>query len=78
MTKRDVIQHEEHALANELLGRRDMPRVLETRILWHEENTEVPPRPPGEGSGVRENSAAPPSPDDLPEDDTGESPCLPG
>jgi CRISPR-associated protein Cas1 len=35
--QRDVIQHEAHALANALLGKRDMPRVIETRRLWAEE-----------------------------------------
>lgn len=34
--QRDVIQHEAHALANALLGRRDLPRVVETRALWTE------------------------------------------
>jgi hypothetical protein len=31
--QRDVIQHEAHALANALLGKRDMPRVVETRAV---------------------------------------------
>ncbi len=34
--QRDVIQHEAHALANMLLGKRDMPRIVETRKLWEE------------------------------------------
>jgi CRISPR-associated protein Cas1 len=33
---RATIQHEAHALANRLLGRQDMPRVVETRSLWDE------------------------------------------
>jgi len=37
-----VIQYEAHALANVLLGKRDMPRVVETRKLW-EEATETAP-----------------------------------
>ena len=36
--QRDVIQHEAHALANALLGKRDLPRVVETRQLWDEAN----------------------------------------
>jgi CRISPR-associated protein Cas1 len=39
--QRDVIQHEAHALANALLGKRDMPRVVETRLLWDEKNEAV-------------------------------------
>jgi CRISPR-associated protein Cas1 len=35
---RDTIQYEAHALANRLLGRLDMPRVVETRRLWDEAN----------------------------------------
>jgi CRISPR-associated protein Cas1 len=35
---RDTIQHEAHALANRLLGRLDMLRVVETRGLWDEAN----------------------------------------
>jgi CRISPR-associated protein Cas1 len=35
---RDTIQHEAHALANLLLGRCNMPRVVETRALWDEAN----------------------------------------
>jgi hypothetical protein len=34
--QRDVIRHEAHALANALLGKRDIPRVEETRTLWAE------------------------------------------
>jgi len=33
---RDTIQHEAHSLANLLLGKRDLPRVVETRQLWEE------------------------------------------
>jgi hypothetical protein len=35
--QRDIIQHEAHALANKLLGKTDMPRVLETKQLWADE-----------------------------------------
>jgi CRISPR-associated protein Cas1 len=34
--QRDVIQHEAHALANMLLGKRDLPRIVETRKIWEE------------------------------------------
>ncbi len=34
--QRALIQHEAHALANALLGRRDMPRIVETEKLWSE------------------------------------------
>lgn len=36
--RRDVIRYEAHALANRLLGKMDMPRVVETRQLWDEAN----------------------------------------
>jgi CRISPR-associated protein Cas1 len=39
---RDTIQHEAHGLANRLLGRQDLPRVVETRLLWDEANTAAP------------------------------------
>jgi CRISPR/Cas system-associated endonuclease Cas1 len=39
--RRDVIRFEAHALANRLLGKADLPRVVETRQLWDEAN-EVP------------------------------------
>jgi CRISP-associated protein Cas1 len=38
--QRDVIRHESHGLANTLLGRNDMPRVVETENLWAEETEE--------------------------------------
>lgn len=34
--RRETIAHEAHALANRLLGRDDLPRVVETRKLWDE------------------------------------------
>ena len=34
--QRDVIQHEAHALANALLGKTDLPLVVQTRNLWEE------------------------------------------
>jgi CRISPR-associated protein Cas1 len=56
--KRDTIAHEAHALANRLLGRNDLPRVVETRRLWDEskdqpplddaiDDAEAPTDPPG-------------------------------
>jgi CRISP-associated protein Cas1 len=36
--RRETIAHEAHALANRLLGRDDLPRVVETRKLWDEPN----------------------------------------
>jgi CRISPR-associated protein Cas1 len=36
--QRDVIRFEAHALANALLGKCDMPRIVETRALWDEGN----------------------------------------
>lgn len=40
--RRDTIAHEAHALANRLLGRDDLPRVVETRELWDEAEAESP------------------------------------
>lgn len=34
--QRVVIQYEAHALANSLLGRKDIPKILETKELWSE------------------------------------------
>jgi CRISPR-associated protein Cas1 len=34
--RRDVIRYEAHALANRLLGKADLPRVVETKRLWDE------------------------------------------
>jgi CRISPR-associated protein Cas1 len=36
--RRDVIRFEAHAVANRLLGKTDLPRVVETRKLWDEAN----------------------------------------
>jgi CRISPR-associated protein Cas1 len=36
--RRDVIRFEAHALANRLLGKADMPCIVETRQLWDEAN----------------------------------------
>jgi CRISP-associated protein Cas1 len=40
--RRDTIAHEAHALANRLLGRDDMPHVVETRRLWDESKDPSP------------------------------------
>ena len=46
--QRDVIRHEAHALANILLGRCDMPCLVETRVLWAEETDEATNGPTAE------------------------------
>ncbi len=56
--RRDTIAHEAHALANRLLGRNDLPRVVETRKLWDES---------------KDKPAADELPDE-PEDDASDSP----
>lgn len=40
--QRDVIQFEAHALANLLLGKEDLPRIVQTRALWEEGREEIP------------------------------------
>src|SRR5262249_17237066 len=47
--QRDMFQHEAHALANVLLGRRDLPRIVETRRLWEENAAHVPADEDDEG-----------------------------
>lgn len=37
LKQRAVIQHEAHALANSLLGRKDIPRIVETATLWQDD-----------------------------------------
>lgn len=37
LKQRDIIQHEAHALANRLLGRRDLPQIVQTNVMWAEE-----------------------------------------
>jgi CRISPR-associated protein Cas1 len=50
--QRDIIQHEAHALANRLLGKSDLPRVIATRTIWAEEATAAAPEGPvGEREG---------------------------
>jgi CRISPR-associated protein Cas1 len=39
--QRDIIRHEAHALANALLGKRDLPHVVETRKVWAAETEAV-------------------------------------
>lgn len=50
--QRDVIQHEAHAVANRLLGRGDLLRVVETRQLWAEGQEVIPEEPPEDGEPV--------------------------
>jgi CRISPR-associated protein Cas1 len=38
---RDTIPHEAHALANVLLGKQDLPRIVQTRGLWKEAGEEA-------------------------------------
>jgi CRISP-associated protein Cas1 len=40
--RRDTIAHEAHGLANRLLGRDDLPRVVETRQIWDESKDQPP------------------------------------
>jgi CRISPR-associated protein Cas1 len=62
--QRDIIQHEAHALANALLGKTDLPRVVETRKIWADENApaaaEVPeeddPSPEATGGAAEEGA----------------------
>src|SRR5271157_647487 len=55
--RRDTIAHEAHALANRLLGKTDMPRIVATRVLWEEGTDE----PADEPSDEPEDSADQPS-----------------
>jgi CRISP-associated protein Cas1 len=65
--QRDVIRFEAHALANALLGKCDMPRIVETRTLWDEANvvpaaeTEPEPEetPPDEAGADRSAGGSP-------------------
>jgi hypothetical protein len=40
--RRETIAHEAHGLANRLLGRDDLPRVVETRRIWDEPKGQPP------------------------------------
>jgi CRISPR-associated protein Cas1 len=57
--QRDIIQHEAHALANALLGKRDMPRVVETRRIWAEESAAPAAEELDEEPGPESPAAAP-------------------
>ena len=46
--RRDTIAHEAHALANRLLGKTDMPRIVATRALWGEEPDAAPTAGPAD------------------------------
>ena len=69
--QRDVIRHEAHALANALLGKRDLPRVVETRVLWDEGNA-VAAADPAEGDDTPA-AGRPEEPPAAPEE--GGPPC---
>lgn len=62
--RREMIAHEAHALANRLLGRDDLPRVVETRKLW-DESKDAATGPYGEADDEnddqRQSSAEPES-----------------
>jgi hypothetical protein len=60
--QRDVIQFEAHALANQLLGRRDLPRVVETRKLWEDDQPALPDDDADE-AGPAEETVLPPGAD---------------
>jgi CRISPR-associated protein Cas1 len=70
--QRDVIQHEAHALANVLLGRNDLPRVVETRKVWAETAKEVEEAPPG-----LEEEEGPVTRPDAPATEAGGGPVSP-
>jgi len=53
--QRDVLRHETHALANALLGKCDLPIVVETRKLWHEDD----------GTSTPDADEDPTAPDDV-------------
>src|SRR5262249_51286697 len=55
--QRDVIQHEAHALANALLGKNDLPRVVQTRALWDENTSATPTDPDDDDEEAGESPA---------------------
>jgi CRISP-associated protein Cas1 len=69
---RDTIQHEAHALANALLNKRDMPRVVETRQLWDESNAAAVEEATEE---ELDEGAALPEPDRVSQPGGGEPSC---
>ena len=69
LKRRDIIRCEAHALANRLLGKNDLPRVIETRTLW-DETTGAPNLEPEHGDDTGD-AAAEPEPEHAPE----EPPC---
>jgi CRISPR-associated protein Cas1 len=71
--QRDVIQHEAHALANALLGKRDLPRLVETRTLWAEGNEAALPESADDEEGPVAD--APDTPPEPPAAETGETTC---
>jgi CRISPR-associated protein Cas1 len=65
---RDTIQHEAHALANRLLGKHDMPRVVETRQLWAEPGAGGDPLPDDDAGGPDESAPTTPRGDAVPQE----------
>lgn len=68
--RRDVIRYEAHSLANRLLGKTDLPRVVETRRLWDESAAAVP-----DLDADDELDPALPDEESLPEEPPEEPPC---
>ncbi len=66
--QRDTIQHEAHALANTLLGKNDLPRIVTLDDLWDEEA-------PAASSEAEPESAGPAEPEEHPEPSEEEEPC---
>lgn len=61
--QRDMIQHETHALANALLGKCDMPRVVETRTIWADDAAAETAELPDELDEADEPNELPPARD---------------
>ncbi len=57
--QRDVIRHEAHALANALLGKADMPRVVETRVVWEATSSGTVEAPADEDEGEEPSAEVP-------------------
>ena len=69
--ERDIIRHEAHALANRLLGKSDLPTVVETRELWDDDSS---------SAGKKSRAGSPtsqPEADEDPDRGAGFPTCLP-
>jgi CRISPR-associated protein Cas1 len=60
LKQRDIIPCEAHALANSLLGKRDMPLVIETKKIWADESAPATAELPDEPDGDTPPNDAPP------------------